>query len=160
MRVRELLFLHCTSHQPEIAYHLTCKSSSGIAKKECHAIYCAGIPWTTSQGYQYSWFCDQSRNWLVRGFIDATNTSRWEKLFVDYAAKPAVLIHVLARSSAQIFVAVLGLPITPMLKPPVAILTGLDSSHQRSFTFFVVCLNWLSPITCAQAHQGATYEPT
>ncbi|WP_260296049.1 IS21 family transposase, partial [Sedimenticola hydrogenitrophicus] len=62
-------------------------------------------------GFQYSWFCDQYRDW--KGKLDLVMRQEHragEKLFVDYAGQTAEVVN---RStgeirSAQIFVAVLG----------------------------------------------------
>jgi len=117
------------------------------------------------KGYQYSWFCDQYRNWLGTRDLSMRQTHRaGEKLFVDYAGQTLPVIDPRTGEirSAQIFVAVLGLPITPMLKPPGRNLyrTGLVLINAAS-PFLAACLNWLSPITCAQASpKRAFMSPT
>jgi transposase len=63
------------------------------------------------KGYQYSWFCDQYRNWLGKRDLSMRQSHRFgEKLFVDYAGQTMPVIDPRTGEirSAQIFVAVLG----------------------------------------------------
>lgn len=62
-------------------------------------------------GWQYSAFCDQYRQWLSsRELVLRQNHAPGEKLFVDYAGQtiPVVDRHTGEACAAQIFVAVLG----------------------------------------------------
>jgi len=60
--------------------------------------------------------------------------------------------------SAQIFVAVLGASNYTYAEATWSqSLPDWIGSHQRSFTFLAACLNWLSPITCAQASPKRTF---
>lgn len=63
------------------------------------------------EGWQYSAFCDQYRQWLSsRELVLRQNHAPGEKLFVDYAGQtvPIVDRHTGEARPAQIFVAVLG----------------------------------------------------
>ena len=72
-------------------------------------------------GYQYSWFCDRYRHW--RGKLDVVMRQDHradEKLFVDYTGHRVSIVnqHTDELREAQIFIAVLAHPTTPMLRPP------------------------------------------
>jgi transposase len=116
------------------------------------------------KGYQYSWFCDQYRNWLGTRDLSMRQTHRaGEKLFVDYAGHTLPVIDPRTGEirSAQIFVAVLGASNYTYAEATWSqSLPDWIGSHQRSFTFFgglpelVVPDNLLSGVT--KAHR---YEP-
>lgn len=116
------------------------------------------------KGYQYSWFCDQYRNWLGTRDLSMRQTHRaGEKLFVDYAGQTLPVIDPRTGEirSAQIFVAVLGASNYTYAEATWSqSLPDWIGSHQRSFTFFgglpelVVPDNLLSGVT--KAHR---YEP-
>ena len=77
---------------------------------------------------KYSQFCQRYREWvagLKRSMRQIHKAG--EKLFVDYAGPtiPIVNPHTGEFRQAQVFVAVLGRPITPMPRPP---------GHRRSLT--------------------------
>ena len=117
-----------------------------------------------AKGYQYSWFCDQYRNWLGTRDLSMRQTHRaGEKLFVDYAGQTLPVIDPRTGEirSAQIFVAVLGASNYTYAEATWSqSLPDWIGSHQRSFTFFgglpelVVPDNLLSGVT--KAHR---YEP-
>jgi transposase len=51
------------------------------------------------KGYQYSWFCDQYRNWLGTRDLSMRQTHRaGEKLFVDYAGHTLPMQNPLGRN--------------------------------------------------------------
>jgi transposase len=116
------------------------------------------------KGYQYSWFCDQYRNWLGTRDLSMRQTHRaGEKLFVDYAGQTLPVIDPRTGEirSAQIFVAVLGASNYTYAEATWSqSLPDWIGSHQRSFSFFgglpelVVPDNLLSGVT--KAHR---YEP-
>lgn len=91
------------------------------------------------KGYQYSWFCDQYRNWLGRRDYSMRQTHRiGEKLFVDYAGHTVPVID--GRSgeirTAQIFVAVLGASNYTFAEATWSqSLPDWIGSHQRAFQF-------------------------
>ena len=63
------------------------------------------------QGYQYTWFCQQYRNWAARTDVVMRQSHRaGEKLFVDYAGPTVPIVDRTTGEirQAQIFVAVLG----------------------------------------------------
>jgi len=117
-----------------------------------------------SMGYQYSWFCDQYRNWLGKRDFSMRQTHRaGEKLFVDYAGHTLPVIDPRTGEirSTQIFVAVLGASNYTYAEATWSqSLQDWIGSHQRSFTFFgglpevVVPDNLRSGVT--KAHR---YEP-
>ena len=92
------------------------------------------------KGYQYSWFCDQYRNWLGKRDLSMRQTHRaGEKLFVDYAGHTLSVIDPRTGEirSAQIFVAVLGASNYTYAEATWSqSLPDWIGSHQRSFTFF------------------------
>ncbi len=115
-------------------------------------------------GFQYSWFCDQYRDW--KGKLDLVMRQEHragEKLFVDYAGQTAEVVD---RStgevrSAQIFVAVLGASSYAFAEATwTQQLSDWTGSHVRAFTFFggvtkiIVPDNLKSGVT--KAHR---YEP-
>ncbi len=116
------------------------------------------------KGYQYSWFCDQYRNWLGTRDLSMRQTHRaGEKLFVDYAGQTLPVIDPRTGEirSAQIFVAVLGASNYTYAEATWSqSLPDWIGSHQRSFTFLgglpelVVPDNLRSGVT--KAHR---YEP-
>lgn len=64
-----------------------------------------------SNGFQYSWFCDQYRAWSAKLDVVMRQEHRGgEKLFVDYAGQTVAVIdrHTGEVRQAQVFVAVLG----------------------------------------------------
>lgn len=91
------------------------------------------------KGYQYSWFCDQYRNWLGKRDLSMRQTHRaGEKLFVDYAGHTLSVIDPRTGEirSAQIFVAVLGASNYTYAEATWSqSLPDWIGSHQRSFTF-------------------------
>jgi transposase len=116
------------------------------------------------KGYQYSWFCDQYRNWLGTRDLSMRQTHRaGEKLFVDYAGHTLPVIDPSTGEirSAQIFVAVLGASNYTYAEATWSqSLPDWIASHQRTFIFFgglpelVVPDNLRSGVT--KAHR---YEP-
>jgi transposase len=116
------------------------------------------------KGYQYSWFCDQYRNWLGTRDLSMRQTHRaGEKLFVDYAGQTLPVIDPRTGEirSAQIFVAVLGASNYTYAEATWSqSLPDWIGSHQRCFTFLgglselVVPDNLRSGVT--KAHR---YEP-
>jgi transposase len=116
------------------------------------------------KGYQYSWFCDQYRNWLGTRDLSMRQTHRaGEKLFVDYAGHTLPVIDPRTGEirSAQIFVAVLGASNYTYAESTWSqSLPDWIGSHQRCFSFFgglpeqVVPDNLRSGVT--KAHR---YEP-
>ncbi len=117
-----------------------------------------------SEGYQYSWFCDQYRHWLgTRDLVMRQQHRAGEKLFVDYAGQTVPIIdqHTGEARMAQIFVAVLGASNYTFAEATWT--QGLPDwigSHQRAFTFLggvpqiVVPDNLKSGI-----HKAHRYEP-
>ena len=116
------------------------------------------------KGYQYSWFCDQYRNWLgTRDFSMRQTHRAGEKLFVDYAGHtlPVIDLRTGEIRSAQIFVAVLGASNYTYAEATWSqSLPDWIGSHLRCFSFFgglpelVVPDNLRSGVT--KAHR---YEP-
>ena len=97
--------------------------------------YRAGHP----QGYQYSWFCQQYRDWLnKRDPVMRQHHRAGEKLFVDYAGQT---IGVVDRSTGairdtQIFVATLGASNYTYAEATWSqALPDWIASHQRAFQF-------------------------
>jgi transposase len=114
--------------------------------------------------YQYSWFCDQYRNWLGTRDLSMRQTHRaGEKLFVDYAGHTLPVIDPRTGEirSTQIFVAVLGASNHTYAEATWSqSLPDWIGSHQRCFDFFgglpelIVPDNLRSGVT--KAHR---YEP-
>lgn len=91
------------------------------------------------QGYQYSWFCDQYRNWLGQRDYSMRQSHRiGEKLFVDYAGHtlPVIDGRTGEMRSAQIFVAVLGASNYTYAEATwTQSLPDWIGSHQRTFEY-------------------------
>ena len=91
------------------------------------------------QGYQYSWFCDQYRNWLGKRDYSMRQSHRiGEKLFVDYAGHtlPVIDGRTGELRSAQIFVAVLGASNYTYAEATwTQSLPDWIGSHQRTFEY-------------------------
>jgi len=90
-------------------------------------------------GYQYSWFCDQYRQWLGRRDVSMRQSHRaGEKLFVDYAGQtvPVVDGRTGEIRSAQVFVAVLGASSYTYAEATWSqSLPDWIGSHERAFRF-------------------------
>jgi len=92
-----------------------------------------------TNGYQYSWFCDQFRSWLGQRDVSMRQTHRaGEKLFVDYAGQTVPVVD--ARTgeirSAEIFVAVLGASNYTYAEATwTQALPDWIGAHQRTFEF-------------------------
>ena len=114
--------------------------------------------------FQYSWFCDQYRNW--NGKLDLVMRQQHragEKLFVDYAGQTAEVVDRATGEvrSAQVFVAVLGASSYTFAEAAWSQqLSDWIGSHVRAFEFFggvsevIVPDNLKSGVT--KAHR---YEP-
>jgi len=91
------------------------------------------------KGYQYSWFCDQYRDWLGRRDYSMRQTHRiGEKLFVDYAGHTVPVIDGRTGEirTAQIFVAVLGASNYTYAEATwTQALPDWIGSHQRAFEY-------------------------
>ena len=91
------------------------------------------------QGYQYSWYCEQYRDWLgMRDRVMRQDHRAGEKLFVDYAGQTAPVVnqHTGEIRQAQIFVAVLGASNYTYAEATWS--QGLPDwigSHQRTFEY-------------------------
>lgn len=115
-------------------------------------------------GFQYSWFCDQYRQWSGQVDLSMRQQHRLgEKLFVDYAGKTIFISDPSGGDgyAAQIFVAVLGASnYTYAEATRTQTLPDWISSHMRTFAFLggvpqvVVPDNLRSGVT--KAHR---YEP-
>lgn len=92
-----------------------------------------------TNGYQYSWFCDQFRSWLGQRDVSMRQTHRaGEKLFVDYAGQtvPVVDTRTGEIRSAEIFVAVLGASNYTYAEATwTQALPDWIGAHQRTFEF-------------------------
>jgi len=114
--------------------------------------------------FQYSWFCDQYRDW--NGKLDLVMRQQHragEKLFVDYAGQTAEVVDRTTGEvrSAQVFVAVLGASSYTFAEATWSQqLSDWTGSHVRAFEFFggvaevIVPDNLKSGVT--KAHR---YEP-
>ena len=91
-------------------------------------------------GYQYSWFCQQYRDWLnKRDPVMRQHHRAGEKLFVDYAGQtvPVVDRTTGAIRAAQIFVATLGASNYTYAEATwTQTLPDWIASHERAFQFF------------------------
>jgi len=91
------------------------------------------------QGYQYSWFCGQYRDWLgQRDWVMRQDHRAGEKLFVDYAGQTVSVVDPRTGEirEAQIFVAVLGASNYTYAEATWS--QGLPDwigSHQRTFEY-------------------------
>lgn len=94
---------------------------------------------THAEGYQYSWFCEQYREW--QGKLDVVmrqDHRAGEKLFVDYAGQTVPIIDRTTGElhPAQIFVAVLGASnYTYAEATRTQSLPDWIGSHVRAFSF-------------------------
>jgi transposase len=116
------------------------------------------------EGYQYSWFCQQYRNWAGKlDLVMRQEHHAGEKLFVDYAGQSVPVHDPLTGTTraAQVFVAVLGASSYTYIEATWG--QGLPDwigAHVRAFSYFggvpemVVPDNLKSGVT--QAHR---YEP-
>ena len=92
------------------------------------------------QGYQYTWFCQQYRNWAARTDVVMRQSHRaGEKLFVDYAGPTVPIVDRTTGEirQAQIFVAVLGA--SNYTYAEATWTQGLEDwlmAHVRAFAFF------------------------
>ncbi len=91
------------------------------------------------QGYQYSWFCLQYRDWLgKRDPVMRQHHRAGEKLFVDYAGQTVPVVERTTGESrdAQIFVATLGASNYTYAEATwTQALPDWIASHQRAFQF-------------------------
>jgi transposase len=94
------------------------------------------------KGYQYSWFCDQYRNWLnwlgKRDLSMRQSHRAGENLFVDYAGHTLPVIDPGTGEirSAQVFVAVLGASNYTYAEATWSqSLPDCIGSHQRTFSY-------------------------
>lgn len=117
-----------------------------------------------AQGYQYSWFCDQYRNWLGRRDYSMRQSHRaGEKLFVDYAGHTVPVIDERTGEvrTAQIFVAVLGASNYTFAEATwTQSLSDWIGSHQRAFAFLGGVPELVVPDNLrAGVSQAHRYEP-
>lgn len=91
------------------------------------------------QGYQYSWFCLQYRDWLgKRDWVMRQDHQAGEKLFVDYAGHTAAVVDPRTGEirEAQLFVAVLGASNYTYAEATWSqSLSDWIGSHQRTFQY-------------------------
>ncbi len=91
-------------------------------------------------GYQYSWFCHNYRQWSGRLDVTMRHDHRaGEKLFVDYAGQTVGIVDRLSGDirKAQIFVAVLGASNYTYAEATMSQqIEDWIGSHVRAFSFF------------------------
>jgi transposase len=91
-------------------------------------------------GYQYSWFCEQYREWSGKlGLVMRQDHRAGEKMFVDYAGHTVDVVNPLTGEvqAAQVFVAVLGASNYTFAEGTwTQALPDWIGSHQRAFQFF------------------------
>ena len=116
------------------------------------------------QGYQYSWFCQQYRDWQGQQDLVMRQDHRaGEKLFVDYAGQTVTIVdrHTGEIREAQIFVAVLGASNYTYAEATWS--QGLPDwigSHQRCFRYLGSVPQILVPDNLrAGISQAHRYEP-
>lgn len=95
---------------------------------------------TRSDGYQYSWFCEQYQKWTATlDLVMRQDHKAGEKMFVDYAGQTVPIVD---RGTgeirqAQIFVAVLGASSYTFAEATWSqSLSDWINSHVRAFSFF------------------------